>query len=209
MNSLLHKYSDSGTVWRVAFWSCLLLGVVLTATQARPGMRARLAVITVDVRDPKGHIRVGERIEVVLRIKDYTDATEIDGFNLKVAYDPRLFAYVDGSINLGDDAGHDQQWLTKANQQADMSRITPFVDASLPGVLTVSVVDLLLEPMPTGTVARSGFLFSFELEGIAEGTGEIRPGPFPDGSVLFDPGLSPAGMPAFSGEMKVKVKNGK
>src|SRR5260221_3390150 len=90
------------------------LGLLLTGAQivtADPG------IISATV-DQKGPVRIGEEIAVVVRLEGYTDATEIDGFNLTVNYDPALFEIVGGSVDLGDAAGPDQQWLSKARQEA-------------------------------------------------------------------------------------------
>src|SRR5437870_3475820 len=54
--------------------------------------------------------------------------------------------------------------------------------------------------------ADSGFLASFNLQAIGEGTGTVTLEPFAGGSVLFDTSLSPAGVPQLLGEKKIKIK---
>jgi len=63
-------------------------------------------------------IQVGDQFTVTMRIMNYTDATEIDGFNFTVSYNPSLFSSVAGSFNLGGPPDPDVQWLSLPNQEA-------------------------------------------------------------------------------------------
>ena len=158
-----------------------------------------------------GPIRVGDIVQVTLRISGHADPAEIDGFNLTVIFDGAVFQYVPEPLDLGDASGIDQQWLSKPNQEDAASGygLASFVEASTPGELMLSVVELSHSNPERGTVSSSGFLVSFELVAIGEGTTDVTPAPFLDGSTLFDTTLSPVPTPSFVGDKKVKVKRGR
>lgn len=125
-------------------------------------------------------VRAGEVFRVTMLITEYTEPIEIDGFRFNVSFPTDLFAFVPGSERLTDDFGTDQQWLSKANQETPAQGFQPTSLGELqsPGVLEVYVRDTGTGPVERGTLAFSGFLYSFELLAQGEGTGLIRAFPF-------------------------------
>jgi hypothetical protein len=184
--------------------TALLVLAVAVATPAWAGP----AITTTVAASHKGPIRVGDVLQVTLQISGYTDPVPIDGFNLTVNYDGNLFEFVPASVDLGDASGPDQQWLSKPNQESleNGFALTSFIDSTLPGQLAIAVADLGLGDTESGTLARSGFLISFQLVATNPGTSEIAVDAFGDGSVLFDSSLSPAGVPTLHGDRHVKIK---
>jgi len=197
----------SGNIFHPSGWQIVSLLMLLAAPAAFAGPGIISATASAGTRAP---IRIGDQITVTLQIDGYTDAVEIDGFNLVVNYDTNLFSFVSGSLSLGDVTGPDQQWLSKPNQEdaAAGFHFTPFVNTA-PGQLLLSAVDLGFNEPETGTLADSGFLASFKLQAIGEGTAKIDLAPFAGGTVLFNTSLGPAGVPLLLGENKIKIKRSK
>jgi len=197
----------SGNRFSLLNWKIVPFVAILVAPEmfAAPGIISATASA-----GAKAPIRIGEQITVTLQIDGYTDPAEIDGFNIVVNYDTNLLSFVGGSLNLGDATGPDQQWLSKPNQEDASAgfRLTPFVNTS-PGKLFLSVVDLGFNEPESGTLADSGFLASFKLQAIGEGTAKIELEPFAGGTILFSSSLSRAGVPLLLGENKIKIKRSK
>ena len=100
------------------------------------------------------------------------------------------------------------QWLSLPDQESPANgyRPTAIISGATPGKLAISVSDLGYTSAESGATADSGFLASFNLQAIGEGTGTVTLEPFAGGSVLFDTSLSPAGVPQLLGEKKIKIK---
>lgn len=148
---------------------------------------------------PTGPILVGDPFTVTLSISGYTDATEIDGYNFHVAFDP-IFTFVAGSLAANDAPGAHENWLRLAPQDDVGAAMLPLSDFTVQAgqSVDVSVSDLRLAST-RGTAAASGFLYSFSLMANSLGIGIIAPSAGPGGTVLFDTAFSPAGVPGFSG----------
>ena len=186
----------------------LKLGVLLSFLAAAATALAAPGIISATASAGcKAPMRVGEQITVTLHMDAYSDAVEIDGFNLTVSYDTNLFAFVDGSFSLEDISG-EPQWLSLPGQESPANgyRPTAIISGATPGKLAISVSDLGYTSAESGATADSGFLASFNLQAIGEGTGTVTLEPFAGGSVLFDTSLSPAGVPQLLGEKKIKIK---
>ena len=173
-----------------------LFALATSTLLAGPGPGTIFTTLT-----PPGPILVGDQFTVTMRIMNYTDATEIDGFNFTVSYNPSLFSSVAGSFNLGGPPDPDVQWLSLPNQEAPGNgyNLVSFNDDSVPGLISIAMSDLGYNDPENGTLANGGFLVSFQLKSIAKGTGNINPAPFASGTVLFNTDLAPAGVPGFSG----------
>ena len=145
----------------------------------------------------------GEVFTVTLRISGYTDTTEIDGYNFRISYDSSVFTFVTATFDVGDAAGVDQQWLSKANQEAspDYTLDSGGNSGTTPGVIIISMFDGVFAPDPErGTLSADGFLVSFNLMATDVGVGVITPMAFPDGSVFFDTDLNETPVdPVFAG----------
>lgn len=155
--------------------------------------------------DTASPITVDQSFTVTLRLSGYTDAFEIDSWNLRVAYDSSIFRYVAGSAAFGGSVGPDPQWLSRTNQNLDPTYApSPFSDeAATAGVLLLSLSDLgLLEFPDRGSRALDGFLVSFSLQGTnVGGPSAITPSAPPGGTVFFDSSTffaNPGGVPTFS-----------
>ena len=152
---------------------------------------------------PPSPVTIGTTVTVSVNLAGYTEATEIDGYSFNVNYPAALFSFVSGSFSHGTTAaGVSQQWLAKANQEAEPEYgPDPSDDGSLDGVVSVTFNDGTFNIPERGTVAASGFLVSFQLLAEAAGSGNITPAQTSVGApVFFDADLnSVAGAPTFVG----------
>src|ERR1041385_1939315 len=191
LNNAIRENNMRALKWRVA--SAL---VVLATVRLLAGPGTITTTLT-----PPGPILVGDQFTVTMSIGNYTDPTEIDGFNITGSYNTNLFMSVPNSFNLGGPPDPNVQWLSLPNQEPSGGGYTPvpFNDDSVPGLISIAMSDLGYNDPEHGTLASDGFLVSFQLKSIAKGTGNIQPAAFQSGTVLFNTDLSPAGVPAFSG----------
>lgn len=162
---------------------------------------AALGTITT-VASPPGPLNVNDFFTVSLTIAGYTEATEIDGYQFKVTYPSALFSFV-GSFDHGTTSlGINQQWLAMPQQETDGSYTpTPGDNGTVPGTVTIELADLGFTAVERGTNSAAGFLVSFQMQAIAQGTGSFTPANTSPGStVFFDVDFNPiAGSPAFVG----------
>lgn len=143
------------------------IGLPLTGS-ALPGT----VLVTLESMAP---VRAGEVFRVTLRMTEYTEPIEIDGFRFNVSF-PTNLTFVQGSGRLTDDFGTDQPWLSKANQETPAQGYQPVSSSQLvePTRLDVHVRDTGTGPIERGTIGFAGFLYSFQLRAQSEGTSLIR-----------------------------------
>ena len=135
---------------------------------------------------PGGPIAVGQTVTVTVRLSSY-DGPPADGFGVLVQYDPYVLSFVPGSFYLGTNAGVDQQWLTKPDQETVAEGYQPlsYCDGAAPGSVLVSLGDVGRGYPKRGTVASGGFLASFQLIANTPGTTAITPTNYA-GIALYD-----------------------
>jgi hypothetical protein len=167
-----------------------------------PNAFGALGIITTTFLPPSP-VTIGTTITVSANITGYTEVTEIDGYAFNVNYPAALFSFVAGSFSHGTTAaGISQQWLAKANQEAEPDYGPDATDdGSLDGVVSISFNDGAFSIPERGTVAASGFLVSFQLLAEAAGSGNITPAQTSVGApVFFDVDLNNVpGAPSFVG----------
>jgi uncharacterized repeat protein (TIGR01451 family) len=174
----------------------LLIGLWL-ALGAAASARAAPGTISATL-SPNGPIGVGDQVTVTMRLSNYTDTVEIDGFSFVVSYDSNRLSFVSGSFNLGTASGPDQQWLSKPNQDPGYSLMSSNSGAT-PGAVTINMGDGGTFVPQRGTIATFGFLVAFRLQATAAGTTTIMPQAPANGVVLIRTNRTPAGVPAFTG----------
>ena len=173
----------------------LIITLMMAAT---PGIAAP-GLITANA-SPNA-VSVGDTFSVTMRIQGYTDTVEIDGYQFDVSYPPGLFAFVAGSFDVVGSAA-DPQWLSKPNQETVAAgyTLTDFNANPAAGLVHIEILDSGFSMPERGTIAASGFMVSFKLTALAEGSGQIcgRAVPGPAGpEVLYDTNRRPAGVPQF------------
>lgn len=158
---------------------------------------------------PSTGLGVGQTVTVRCWMSGYQGAAEIDSVNFAVRYDPKKFAFVDGSFNLGTASGPDQQWLSKAPQE---SAAEGYVLASrchgvIEGYVWIILGDLGLSSEKRGTKATNGFLASFQLQTIGHGSSALTLRPGSAGNVILNNSLRPAGVVSFYNPAPVVIAN--
>jgi hypothetical protein len=149
---------------------------------------------------PSGPYSVGQVLTVTMRLNFYTDTNEIDGFRLALAYPSPFLSYVPNSADFGDEAGPNQQWLLKPNQETDDFVLSGSVDGATAGSVRVWLRDGSHLTPERGTRAVGGFLIGFRLRIDQAGVGLIRGLSFDGGGgpeVFYNTAGAPAGVPSF------------